>query len=96
MTYLQEQVEGKSREFRIGFRLGIISFAHWNNGKQYVGTSGMLLSEALTELQRPYTHEAFKADKSQCQACKGSGLKTDPATDVQEDDVCPECDGETK
>jgi DnaJ-class molecular chaperone len=30
----------------------------------------------------------------ECPACKGSGLLTDPETEVQQDDVCPECGGE--
>lgn len=41
-----------------------------------------------------FSHTENQNGKEGCSACNGSGLKTDSATGVQEDDVCPECDGE--
>lgn len=35
-----------------GVRVGLTQYSHWKNGKQYVGTNGVTLAEALKDVDR--------------------------------------------
>jgi len=42
--------EALEKLYRQGFIDGMKTFAHWKDGVQYVGTSGMKLNEAIEEI----------------------------------------------
>ncbi len=50
-TYIQSLLADKSPEFIAGFKLGLMEFAWWKDGVQYVGTCGTLLKSVLEEVQ---------------------------------------------
>lgn len=41
----------QSMAYYSGLREGVNRFAHWNDGVQYVGTTGKTLNAALAEIQ---------------------------------------------
>jgi len=43
--YIRELCKGKSLDYLEGFEKGAWAFAHWEDGVQYVGTTGALFSE---------------------------------------------------
>ena len=51
MGLLKELLGQRSKDFIDGMAEEIKFYAHWDNGKQYVGTTGKLLSRALEELE---------------------------------------------
>jgi hypothetical protein len=40
------------KSFYTGFREGVVRFAHWKDGVQYVGTTGKSLLEAIREINK--------------------------------------------
>jgi len=50
MSYITDAIKGKNKSFIAGFKLGIMAFAYWKDGKQCVGC-GKKLSEVLKEIQ---------------------------------------------
>jgi len=42
----------QTRAYYQGIREGIERYAHWNNGAQYVGTTGRSLREAITGIDQ--------------------------------------------
>jgi hypothetical protein len=40
--------------YKKGFIAGMAAFAHWKNGEQYVGTTGISLEEAINDVESIY------------------------------------------
>lgn len=55
MSHIEDLIAGKSHEWIDGFTEGIKSFAHWKDGKQYVGSSGTMLKSVMAEINN-YTN----------------------------------------
>lgn len=47
--YMQMQM---SRAYCNGIREGIVRYAHWRDGTQYVGTTGRTLDQALADIDQ--------------------------------------------
>lgn len=45
-----------------GYKDGLTAFAHWKNGKQYVGTSGSLLSQAIRNRRQIWNYKPPKRE----------------------------------
>ena len=41
--------------YKKGFRHGLQCFAHWDDGRLYVGTTGTLLNDAINKMETLYT-----------------------------------------
>jgi len=48
MSYQKEKIQS----YYQGMREGIILYAHWSDGVQYVGTTGLTLSLALARINQ--------------------------------------------
>ena len=48
--YIQDLCKDKSLDWLDGFAKGILAFAHWNDGHQYVGTTGTLAQDVMVEI----------------------------------------------
>ncbi len=49
MDYWKELYGKKEKMFIDGVIAGIVAYAYWNNGVQYVGTTGQMLEDAIKE-----------------------------------------------
>jgi hypothetical protein len=66
--------EQEIRAFYAGMREGVREFAHWKDGKQYVGTTGRTLIDELgtidhTESVAMVTAQPFACSYCNCQEC---------------------------
>jgi hypothetical protein len=52
MTYETEQRIVSLKAFYSGLREGVVRFAHWKDGAQYVGTTGKSLLIAIREINK--------------------------------------------
>lgn len=56
MTFSPEQDQylqlAQTRAYYKGVREGVAMYAHWQDGVQYVGTTGRTLHQAIAELQQ--------------------------------------------
>ena len=52
MTYETEQRIVSLKAFYSGLREGVVRFAHWKDGVQYVGTTGKSLLVAIREINK--------------------------------------------
>ena len=56
MTFSPEQDQylqlAQTRAYYKGVREGVTMYAHWQDGVQYVGTTGRTLHQAIAELQQ--------------------------------------------
>jgi hypothetical protein len=54
ITFAPEQDQylqlAQTRAYYQGLRDGVIRYAHWRDGTQHVGTTGLTLSDALAEI----------------------------------------------
>ena len=50
MTYIEQQITGKTYEWIEGFVEGLKAFAHWKDGEQYVGSCGTTLKSVMAEI----------------------------------------------
>lgn len=48
--HAKELAEKTTQAFYQGLRNGVIQYAHWKDGVQYVGTTGKTLEKALAEI----------------------------------------------
>jgi len=49
---IKEQESVDNRDYDRGFRDALKCFAHWKNGKQYVGTCGQTLTDAIANRRK--------------------------------------------
>jgi hypothetical protein len=47
---MKDTTEEEIRAYYDGLREGVMRYAHWNNGQQFVGTCGKTLKEAIAQL----------------------------------------------
>ncbi len=52
MTYETEQRIVSLKAWYSGMREGVVRFAHWKDGVQYVGTTGKSLRDAIVEINK--------------------------------------------
>lgn len=52
MTYETEQRIVSLKAWYSGMREGVVRFAHWKDGVQYVGTTGRSLRDAIVQINK--------------------------------------------
>jgi len=62
MTSLNDLDKEKEDPYKKGFIDGLTSFAHWEDGVQMVGTSGVTLKDAIENVESLYNYTPPKEE----------------------------------